>query len=263
MLLGELEKLDGWGPGKAVGHLVRSRRIKLVESSFVSNDTAICLPASSSPIPQSFKALRGFLGLTGYYRRFVQGYGVISKPLTKLLKKEALKWADQATEACSIAIGVVLMQEGHPIAFLSKSLCDRNKGLSIHEKELLALVMAVTKWKHYLLGHHFVIRTYHQSLKYLLEQRLTSTLQHRWLIKLLELDYEIQYKKETKNRVADALSIREEDVQAQISSQFSCAITSIHPTRMADIIRSYDNDQECQEMMAKLLVDPSSFLSDI
>ncbi|KAL3502761.1 hypothetical protein ACH5RR_037210 [Cinchona calisaya] len=174
----------------------------------------------SWPTPQSLKALRGFLDLRRYYRRFVQDYSVISKPLIELLKKEAFKRTDQATQAfqalktamitapvvklpdfskafeietnaCGVGVGAVLMQDGHSIAFLRKSLCDRNKGLSIYEKELLALVMAVTKWKHYLLSHHFVIRTDHQSLKYLLEQRLTSTLQHRWLTKLLGLDYKI------------------------------------------------------------------------
>ena len=57
-----------------------------------------------------------------------------------------------------------------------------------------------------LVGHHFVIKTDHQSLKYLLDQKLTTTLQHKWLAKLLGLDYEIQYKKGAENKVADAPS---------------------------------------------------------
>ncbi|KAL3527964.1 hypothetical protein ACH5RR_012620 [Cinchona calisaya] len=76
------------------------------------------------------------------------------------------------TDACSKGIGAVLIQEGQPIAFLIKALSPRNLGLSIYEKELLAVVMAVTNWKHYLVGYHFVIKTDHQSLKYLLEQKL-------------------------------------------------------------------------------------------
>lgn len=102
------------------------------------------------------------------------------------------------TDACGTGIGAVLMQEGHPIAFLSKALSPQNLGLSIYEKELLALVMAITKWRHCLIGNHFIIRTDHQSLKYLLEQRLTNTLQHRWLAKLLGLDCEMQYKRGVK-----------------------------------------------------------------
>lgn len=88
-----------------------------------------------------------------------------------------------------------MLQEQQPIAFLSRSFSPQNLGLSIYEKELMALVMAVSKWKHYLVGHHFIIRTDHQSLKFLLEQKLTIPLQHKWLTKLLGLDYEIQYKK--------------------------------------------------------------------
>ena len=78
----------------------------------------------------------------------------------------------------------------------------------------------VTKWRHYLEGHHFIIRTDHQSLKYLLEQRVTTTLQQKWLTKLLELSYDIQYRKRKKNMAVDALSRRasneEEDYTALV-----------------------------------------------
>ena len=57
------------------------------------------------------------------------------------------------------------MQQGHRIAFLNKALSTQNMGMSIYEKELFGLVLAVTKWKHYLVGHHFIIRTDHQALK--------------------------------------------------------------------------------------------------
>ena len=80
------------------------------------------------------------------------------------------------TDASGRGIGAVLMQEGHPIAFLSKALSPRNLGLSAYEKELLVLEMAVTKWRHFLIGYHFVIKTDHQSLKYLLDQKLTTAL---------------------------------------------------------------------------------------
>ena len=112
------------------------------------------------------------------------------------------------TDAYGVGIRAVLMQQRHPIAFLNKALLTQKLGLSVYEKELFALVLAITKWKHYLVGHHFIIRTDHQALKHLLEQRLTNPLQHKWLTKLLGLDYEIQYKKGSDNGVADAFSRR-------------------------------------------------------
>jgi RNase H-like domain found in reverse transcriptase len=126
------------------------------------------------PKPKNIKELRGFLELTGYYRKFVKHYGIIARPLTDLLKKNNFKWckkAQQAFEALKTAmsttpvlklsnfqqafvvgtdashdgIDVVLMQEHRPIAYLSKKLGVRNQSLSTYEKELLALYTVVTK----------------------------------------------------------------------------------------------------------------------
>jgi hypothetical protein len=78
------------------------------------------------------------------------------------------------TDACGEGIGAVLMQAGQPIAFLSKALGDKHKNLSIYEKEFLALIMAVERWKHYLKRQEFIILTDHKSLAYLKEQNLHS-----------------------------------------------------------------------------------------
>ena len=127
------------------------------------------------PIPRTIKELRGFLGLAGYYRRFVQHYGIISKPLTNLLKKNSFQWGIEAqhaferlktamasapvlalpnfskffmveTDASGAGIGAVLMQDAHPIAYLSKALSPKHQQLSTYEKEFLAVVMAVERW---------------------------------------------------------------------------------------------------------------------
>ncbi|MCI50196.1 enzymatic polyprotein, partial [Trifolium medium] len=88
------------------------------------------------------------------------------------------------------------MQQGKPLAFLSQALLK-----SVYERELMAIVLAVQKWRHYLLGSHFVIKTDQRSLKYLLEQRLLEGDQQ----KLLGYDFEIQYKEGKDNRAGDAL----------------------------------------------------------
>jgi hypothetical protein len=77
------------------------------------------------------------------------------------------------------------MQTGHPLAYLGQGLKGKSLNLSTYEKELLALVMAVRKWRHYLLGHNFKVRTDQQTLKYLLEQRIGTLAQQKWVSKLL------------------------------------------------------------------------------
>jgi RNase H-like domain found in reverse transcriptase len=83
------------------------------------------------------------------------------------------------TNASDLGMGAVLMQGRRPIAFLSKALGVKNKLLSTYEKELLALLTAVQKWRHYLQGQSFIIKTDHLSLKFLLEQKLTHAPQHK------------------------------------------------------------------------------------
>jgi hypothetical protein len=148
------------------------------------------------PKPTTLKALAAFLGLTGYYRKFIQQYGIIARPLTQLLKKDSFKWNDEAEhafihlktamttapvlalpdfskkfviecDASGVGLGAILMQDKQPIAYFSQALHGRNLNLSTYEKEMLALVTAIQKWRPYLLGQQFVVRTDHHSLKYL------------------------------------------------------------------------------------------------
>nr|CAD1837528.1 unnamed protein product [Ananas comosus var. bracteatus] len=113
-------------------------------------------------------------------------------------------------DASGIGIGGVLMQEGRPIAFTSKALSEKHRALPTYEKEMMAILHAVNKWRQYLLGRHFIIYTDHRSLKYLMEQRVSSEMQQKWTAKLLGYDYEIRYKKGVDNSVADALSRQDE-----------------------------------------------------
>ncbi|KAI4294825.1 hypothetical protein MLD38_040853 [Melastoma candidum] len=203
----------------------------------------------SWPEPKSVKELRGFLGLTGYYRKFIKDYGLISKPLTNLLKKNSFQWEDSAaaafqqlklamssapvlalpnfaeefvieTDASGTGMGAVLTQQGHPIAYISKAFSQKMQSSSTYEKELMAVVFAIEKWKPYLTGRHFTIKTDHFSLKYLLEQKITTAFQSKCLPKLLGLDYEVVYKKGKDNAAADALSrLQSAEVMSLILSQ--------------------------------------------
>nr|GEY56625.1 retrotransposable element Tf2 [Tanacetum cinerariifolium] len=170
-----------------------------------------------------------------HLRRFIQNYTTIAQPLIALLKKNAFQWNDQATQvfealkiamtkapvlklpdfdapfvvethASGIGIGAVLQQGGHPVAYLSKTLAPKHHSLSAYEKELLAVIMALERWRGYLQDMHFQIKTDHFSLKYFLDQRITTPFQSKWLPKLLGFDYEILYRKGKDNQAADALS---------------------------------------------------------
>jgi len=98
------------------------------------------------------------------------------------------------------------MQQRHPIAFISRALAPKHHSISAYEKELLALVFVVDKWRPYLIGSHFIVKTDHFSLKYLLEQKIATLFQAKLLPKLLGLDYTVIYKKGKKNIAADSLS---------------------------------------------------------
>ncbi|XP_019253895.1 PREDICTED: uncharacterized protein LOC109232588 [Nicotiana attenuata] len=206
-----------------------------ISAAGVATDPKKIEAVQAWPTPVSLKQLRGFLGLAGYYRRFIKGYGVLSKPLTDLLKKDSFQWSCKATEAfsklkeaitsapiltlpdfsipfgvetdaCSLGIGAVLMQNGQPIAYLSKGLSPQHQSLSVYDKELLALVMAVSKWTQYLTGKSFTVKTDQKALKFLLEQKLHTGSQLKWITKLMQYDFIIEYKKGKENKAIDALS---------------------------------------------------------
>lgn len=165
----------------------------------------------------------------------MQNFGKIAKPLTDMLKRDNFTWSEESivafealkqalitapmlslpnfckpfvveTDASGKGIGAVLMQDKHPIAYISKSLGPKQQAMSIYERELLAIVYAIQKWSTYLTHGHFIIKTDQKSIKYLLEQRLNTPFQQVWMSKLMGFDFEIHYKEGLENRAADALS---------------------------------------------------------
>ncbi|CAH9146476.1 unnamed protein product [Cuscuta epithymum] len=221
-----------------LGHLISVDGVKV--------DPEKIAPMLSWRTPATVTELRGFLGLTGYYRRFVRGYGIIAKPMTDLLKKGKFQWSSAAndafqrlktaisstpvlvmpdfsahfyveTDASGQGIGAVLSQKGRPVAFMSRALGPTKLSWSIYAKEMLAIICAVRLWRPYLLGRKFFILTDQRSLKHLLEQRIGTPDQQKWVVKLLGYDYEIQYRSGASNRVADALSRYPTDVSPTLS----------------------------------------------
>ena len=222
--------------------------------------------------------MRGFFGLTGCYRKFIQGYGAIAQPLTNLLKKDRFHWLDKALisfnelkaavaqppvlalldftkpfiidcDASGYGLGVVLMQEHRPIAYHSQALKGKHLHLSAYKTKLLSLAIAVKKWRPYLLGRPFIVRTNHQSLKFLLEQRIATPAQQKWLAKLLRYAFVVEYKKGVENKVANALSRRSDYIhvscQQDESSKASCLLllSVPDPTWLHILKDSYSQDQ--------------------
>jgi len=217
---------------KYLGHVISKKGVEMDQDKLAA--------IHQWPLPKNLKALRGFLGLTGYYRRFIRDYGKVAKPLTRLLKKGCFCWNEESTKAmealkkaittapvlklpdfsqpfsieCDASgsgLGAVLTQDKRPIAFFSKGLSDTSLTKSIYEKELMALVLAIQHWRPYLLGQKFTVYTDQRSLRYLLEQRITTQNQQNWLAKLMGYEFNIVYKIGASNKVADALSRRGEN----------------------------------------------------
>uniref|UniRef100_A0A2N9IRD5 Chromo domain-containing protein n=1 Tax=Fagus sylvatica TaxID=28930 RepID=A0A2N9IRD5_FAGSY len=109
-------------------------------------------------------------------------------------------WVVTQCDASRASVGAVLRQD-RPIAFHSQALKGKNLLMSTYEKEMLALVIAVRKWKHYLLGRKFIVRTDQKSLQYLWSQKIATEAQQKWLYKLMGLDFSIEYKKGSENKV--------------------------------------------------------------
>jgi hypothetical protein len=137
------------------------------------------------------------------------------------------------------------MQKGHLVAYISKALGPKAQALSTYEKECLALILAVTKWKPYLQHREFTILTDHRSLVHLGEQKLQEGMQQKAFLKLLGLQYKIQYKKGLENKAADALSRQETHEEVQ-------AISVSTPRWLEIVIEGYANDDQAQSLLKEL-----------
>lgn len=137
------------------------------------------------------------------------------------------------------------MQEGHPLVFLSKPLSKLHLQLSIYEKEFLALLMAVDRWRPYLQRDEFIIKIDHHSLCFLEDQNLQSPLQRKAMDMLMGLQFRIQHKKGAENHAADSLSRVGHLLALQMCSE-------AQPAWLQEVINSYATDLEAQRKLAEL-----------
>jgi hypothetical protein len=192
--------------------------------------------------------VQSFLGLAGYYRRFIEGFSKIAKPRTSLLEKgREFKWDEKCQDsfdqlkkrlmsppvlvlpdlqkgfdiycdACGQGLGWVLMQEGHVIAYASRQLRKNELNYPTHDLELAAVVHTLKIWRHYVMGTKCQVYTDHKSLKYIVTQKDLNLRQRRWLELIKDYDLEIRYHPGKANLVADALS-RKEHVHSVVVAQ--------------------------------------------
>lgn len=215
-----------------LGHLITENGVK--------PDSNKIKTVAEYPIPKSPKDIKSFLGLAGYYRRFIKNFSTITQPLTKLLKKDAIfNWTSLqqdsfeklksllcsepllqypdfsktfylTTDASNFAIGSVLSQgeppNDLPIAYASRTLNRAESNYSTTERELLSIVWSVKHFRPYLYGRKFVILTDHKPLTWLFNVKDPGSRLVRWRLTLEEYDYKINYKPGKLNNNADALS---------------------------------------------------------
>ncbi|KAK9084493.1 hypothetical protein Scep_030964 [Stephania cephalantha] len=228
-LIAKFSKCDFWlSAVRFLGHVISEQGISV--------DSEKIRAIIDWKTPEFVADIRSFLGLAGYYRRFVQDFSSIAAPMTRLTKKDVrfdwseeceqafceLKWRLTSaplltlpepgktltvyTDASSIGLGCVLMQDGRPVAYLSRRLRPHEGNYPVHDLELAAVVFALKAWRHYLYGVRFVLYTDHQSLRYIFTQRELNMRQRRWLELLKDYDFTIEYHPGKANVVADALS---------------------------------------------------------
>ncbi|XP_078234076.1 uncharacterized protein LOC144583658 [Pogona vitticeps] len=225
---------------KYLGHMVGGGVIKPLEAKIEA--------VRDWPRPNTKKKVKSFLGLVGYYRKFIPRFSEIAAPLTDLMRKKTddrIPWTSDCeeafqrlkealinypvlrapdfdrefiiyTDASNSGVGAVLCQEDengdqHPVSYLSRKLQKGERHLATVEKECLAIVYAIQKAKPYIWGRHFILCTDHSPLQWLKTMKTHNSKLMRWALNLQDYDFEVKVVRGSVNCVADALSRRPED----------------------------------------------------
>ncbi|GKB99151.1 putative reverse transcriptase domain-containing protein [Tanacetum coccineum] len=253
-LYAKFSKCDFWiRMVQFLGHLIDSQGLHV--------DPAKIEAVKNWASPTTPTEVHQFLGLAGYYRRFIQGFSKIAKPLTKLTQKnKKYIWEkDQETafqllkqklceapilalpegnddfvvycDASLQGLGAVLMQKEKVIAYASRQLKPHEENYTTHDLELGAVVFALKIWRHYLYGTKCTVFTDHKSLQHILHQKELNMRQRRWLELLADYDCEIRYHPGKANVIADALSRKE-------PLRIRSLIMTIHPKLPTQILEA-------------------------
>jgi hypothetical protein len=240
-LYAKYSKCEFWiGKMPFLGHIISNGGI-LVDPAKVKEIVAWSIPTIVMEI-------RSFLGLVGYYRRFIEGFSKIANPMTSLLEKgRKFKWDEKCQDsfdqlkkrlisppvlvmpvlqkgfdiyydAYGQGLGCVLMREGHVIAYVSRQLRKHELNYPTHDLELTAVVHALKIWRHYIMGTKCQVYMDHKSLKYIFTQKDLNLRKRRWMELIKDYDLEIHYHPVKVNLVADALS-RKEHVHSVVVAQ--------------------------------------------
>ncbi|KAA3484625.1 Integrase, catalytic core [Gossypium australe] len=236
--------------------------------------------------------VRSFLGLAGYYCRFVKGFLVIATSLTRILQKDVrFEWSGKCqksfdqlktlltkapvlvqpesgkefviySDALLNGLGCVLMQEGKVVGYASRQLKPHEKNYPTHELELAAIVFALKIWRHYLYSEKCHVFSDHKSLKYLMTQKDLNLRQRRWLELLKDYELVIDYHPDKANFVADALSrkslfaLRSLNALLDFSdASFVIVELKVKPLFIKQICDAQKSDNELLAKRAQCVVD--------
>lgn len=264
-----------------LGHVISEHGLKMQEGKIKA--------IVDYPAPRNLKALRRFLGMVGYYRPFIKGFATIAKPLTELTRKDAnYEWKDEqeaafktlkdmlitdpilvypdfekefylACDASSTGLGAVLMQKDktrmRTVYYASRVLNAAERNYSTTERECLALVWGLQKFRHILLGHKINVLTDHKPICDLFKKRaFTNNMKfNRWFVSVLEFAPEFRYIPGRYNTLADALSRSQEENEKQITTHnfaFSCQITDLD---LDKVRQEQQKDSRIKEVIGNLL----------
>ena len=257
----------------------------IVSAQGIQPDPANTDKVRNFPIPKTVKQVQQFLGLVGYYRKFIQNFARIAAPLNHLIKKEnEFRWTDEQqqafeslrerllhppilrypildqpfllmTDASGFALGAILGQKhgdekDHVIAYASRSQKKHERNYSTTEKEALAIVFAVKQFRHYLYGQKIILYTDHQPLVWLMTHKDTSSRLIRWALQLQEFDLEFKYKMGKANANADCMS-RLEIAEVSEGREEILITSMLKETREdEDISAAQDDDSCCKKIRA-------------
>nr|GFA93845.1 putative reverse transcriptase domain-containing protein [Tanacetum cinerariifolium] len=280
-LYAKFSKCEFWIPKvQFLGHVINSEGIH-VDPAKIESIKDWVYPRSPTEIHQ-------FLDLVGYYRRFIEGFSKIAKPMTKLTQKKIkFKWGDKQEVAfqllkqklCSAQIlafpegsedfvaycdasikglGDVLMQRDKVISYASRQLKIHEKNYTTHDLELGAVVFALKIWRHYLYGTKCTVFTDHKSLQHILNQKGLNIRQRHWLELLSDYDCEIRYHPGKANVVADALSRKEREPLRNLQHILNQKELNMRQRRWLELLSDYDCEIRYHPGKANVVADALS-----